>query len=65
MKKAIWISIGLLVLIGCKKNEDNTFVPGKIITNVNYKGNSVKSKMKSGNLKATDSASQLDLEIIL
>jgi hypothetical protein len=58
MKKIIWISIGLIVLIGCGKHEDNTYVPGKIITNVKYTGVSVKSGMKSGNLKATNTDSK-------
>lgn len=37
MKKVIWILIGLIALLGCKKHEDNTYVSGKIITQVNYK----------------------------
>lgn len=55
MNKAIWFSIGLLIFIGCNKHEDTTYVPGKIITTVNYTGYSGMSTLKSNNLKATQS----------
>jgi hypothetical protein len=42
MRKLILVSIGLLVLIGCNKHEDTTYIPGEIITNMKYKGNSQK-----------------------
>jgi len=53
MRKLILASIGLLVLLGCRKHEDITYVPGEIITTINYKGNS--KNIKASNLKATES----------
>lgn len=51
MKKNIWIFFGLIALFGCKKNEDNTYVAGKIITKVNYERETDQVKKKNGDLK--------------
>lgn len=51
MKKAILFLVVISVFVGCKKNDDNTFVPGKIITQVNYR-HSTSKNIKQHNPKS-------------
>jgi hypothetical protein len=55
MKRVIWFIIGLHILSGCNKHEENTWIPGKIITQVNYRGAYDNSLMKNFSSKATNS----------
>lgn len=57
MKTIIWFIIGLIILSGCNRHEENTYVSGKITTQVNYQGASSKSTMKKDNVKLTESDS--------
>lgn len=54
MKQVVWIIVCTLLLSACKNQEENNYIPGKIVTQVNYKGANTKSALKHISLKATN-----------